>query len=147
MWCVASSPRSTAASTKRWPTMPLPMTRMVRSDTFEPPLAVAPVDDPRDAEAHEVEGDERGVGAVARLGVEERLAERQVHEHTAEGTDGAGDADQRAGQAPSRSGFRFKVGARVHRDIASGLGREDRWDHLVRGAVAEAAEDEECDGA
>src|SRR3954454_8191774 len=121
MWWVRSSPRSTAASTKRWPTMPLPTTRTVCSDTFEATLAVAPVDDPRDAEAHEVEDDERGVGPITGLRVEERLAEREVHEHTAEGTDRAGDADERPREAASGSGLGLEVGARVARDVAGGL--------------------------
>jgi hypothetical protein len=51
-----------------------------------------------------VQGDGREVGAVAAAGRQERLAERQVDEHPAEGTDRAGDADQPPGMRSARRG-------------------------------------------
>ena len=76
-------------------------------------------------------------------GGQERLAEGQVDQHAAEGADGAGDADHarrtsggRASSAPRR--------ARRRRCVRC-LAPEDRRDHLVRRAVADAAEDEQRD--
>jgi len=97
---VSVRPRSIAACTKRWPTMPLPTTRtdewysVTMSDPFHP-VTRPEVDGGRQPEAEHEEPDEHAVGEVTGPVGHERLAQGDVHADAAERTDRPGDADQR----------------------------------------------------
>ena len=97
---------------------------------------------PGDDGADHVEGEEHPERIGRRLRrTDVRHAQRDVDEHAAERADRAGEPDQRAGH-PARPGglLRRPSSPRVLR-----LGLEDRRDHLVRRAVADAREHEQQD--
>src|SRR6478735_2234662 len=95
-------PSSTAASTKRWPTIPLPMTRIgSMSDPHQSLVRGTQVDGPGDEEADDEEPAENAVGHVAGPVAEERLAQGEVDGDTAHRPDRTGDADQRPRRSPS----------------------------------------------
>src|SRR6478609_1844215 len=106
-------PSPTAASTKRWPTIPLPMTRIgSMSDPHQSLVGRTQVDGPGDEEADDEEPAEDAVGHVAGPVAEERLAQGEVDGDTAHRPDGAGDADQRPRRAPGGAVTRVRFGAR-----------------------------------
>ena len=72
---------------------------------------------------------------------EERLAERQVDQHAAERADRADDPDRGAGDPPGPHQLRALVAAPG--DGRQRLAAEDRRDHLVGRAVADAGQHEQ----